>query len=79
MFLQAVLVSLHCTAPTPSLHPLNPPRLLLERGHGRGMCAKSLTPTLWCNTIPANPLQVFSSAYYIKSVKTADLLISYQT
>lgn len=39
-------------------------------------------PHLLCNTIPANPLQVFSSAllpYYIKSIKTADLLISYQT
>lgn len=39
----------------------------------------NLWPHLLSNTNPVNPLQVFSSAllpYYIKSIKTADLLIS---
>lgn len=53
MFLQATLVHLH-SAPTAS-HPST-----LQWGLRRGMCAKSLTPTLWCNTIPRqSPASLF--------------------
>lgn len=57
---------------------LPPNHTWLERGPRLGTRTK-VWPHLHSNAIPANPLQVLSLAlfpYYIKSIKTADLLIS---